>query len=103
MLEGVEAESGHRRGVGHVPDAEHAALVVELVIREDAGRSGVHALALLITNERFADSPALRVGVQQGLRRGRAARWGRIQPRAVLDWQFFPHPMGTLVREVERP
>jgi hypothetical protein len=34
MLEGVEAEIGHLRGFGVVEDSEHAAFVVEVIVRE---------------------------------------------------------------------
>ena len=38
VLQRVQAERGHGGGVGHLPDAEDAAFLVELVVREDAGR-----------------------------------------------------------------
>ena len=37
VLQRVQAERGDGGGVGHVPDAEHAAFLVELVVRQDVG------------------------------------------------------------------
>ena len=81
VLQGVEAERGYGGGIGHVPDAEHAAFVVELVV---VGCGEVKAMPAL-SYSRQAICPTARpcgVALQQGLRRGLAARRRRIEPRA---------------------
>ena len=62
MLERVKAEGGDGRGVGDAPDAEDAALLVQLVVIDVDESGGCH-LKLLLAAVGGAERPAHRIGL----------------------------------------